>query len=173
MFARATAIELAVRCGAIAVGHLRHAKTSEIELLAASSTIAVLKPGMVFQTGPTFAASGRAMIDAGVAPAIASGYHAELSPGYNMQFVMLLACRLYQLRPEEAITAATINGAYALRAAGAVGSLEAGKQADVLVMDVPDYREVAYYAGANIVEKVLKRGEVVYDSRNGNSEDGD
>ena len=97
-------------------------------------------------------------------PALGSNYHAELNPGYNMQLILLLACRLYGLRPEEAIIAATINSAHALSIAESAGSLDPGKQANILILKVSDYHEVAYHAGVNIVEKVIRHGETVYDA---------
>lgn len=166
-FALSSAVPLAIRAGAVSVANLRWITPDERDTLAASSCIFVLKPGVALQTGMSSAAPGRELIDAGGIPALASGYHAELSPGYNMQLMMLLACRLYRLRPEEAINSATINSAYAVGAAKKVGSLEAGKQADLLILKVSDYHEVAYYAGVNIVEKTIRKGIVVYDSSDG------
>ena len=81
-----------------------------------------------------------------------------------MQLVVLLACRLYGFSPEEAISAATINSAHALCLGSHVGSLEPGKQADILILKVSDYHEVAYHAGVNIVEKTILCGETVYDA---------
>jgi imidazolonepropionase len=160
-----TAAVLATRGGVMALGTVHQATREELDALAAASVLAVLKPGLSFQIGAAYKEPGRAIIDSGVIPALASAYHAELSPGYNMQFILLLACRLYGWRPEEAISAATINSAYALRAEASIGSIETGKQGDVLILNVSDYREVCYHAGINVVDKVVKRGAVLYDSK--------
>jgi imidazolonepropionase len=161
-FAPSSAAPLAVGAGAVSVGNLRAVTSDEIRALALSSTVAILKPGAALQIGISAAAPGRSLIDAGVIPGLASGYHAELSPGYNMQLILLLACRYYRLRLEEAINAATINNAFAIGADASIGTLEAGKQGDLLVLKVSDYHELAYYAGVNVVDTVVKRGKVVY-----------
>lgn len=162
LFSSRSAVGAALDCGAISVGNLRHVTRDEIALLSRSATIAVLTPGMALQLGLAHAAPGRELIDAGVIPALASGYHAEFSPGYNMQLILLLACRLYRFRPEEAIIASTINAAHALRVESSLGSIETGKQADLLILEVSDFREIAYYAGVNIVRTVIKRGEIAH-----------
>jgi imidazolonepropionase len=80
-----------------------------------------------------------------------------------MQTAIALACRCMGLTPAEAISAATINGAHALRCAGRIGSLECGKIADIVILDVSDYRELAGSLGTNLVHLVMKRGEVIYE----------
>jgi imidazolonepropionase len=77
-----------------------------------------------------------------------------------MQFVIALACRVLKLTPAQAIAASTINAAYAIRRDDRVGSLEPGKQADLLILSVPDYRHLGYRFGTNLVSKVIKRGQV-------------
>lgn len=77
-----------------------------------------------------------------------------------MQFVIALACRNMKLTPAEAIAASTINSAYAIRRSDAIGSIEVGKQADMLILSVPDYRQVGYRYGTNLVKQVIKRGRV-------------
>ncbi len=103
----------------------------------------------------------RRLIELGGALALAS----DLNPGTcwceSMQFIIALACRYLKLTPAEAINAATVNAAHALNLGQYVGSLEVGKQADVLLLDVPDYRHVGYRFGTNLVETVVKRGQVV------------
>ncbi len=159
-----SAVSLAIEAGVTSTGGFRNITFEEIQGLAASSTIAVFRPGLEFQTGMRFERPGRAMLDAGVIPGLASAFHAELSPAYSMQMILLLASRCYRFSAEEAISAATINNAYALRREALVGSLETGKQGDVIVLNVSDYRELGYYAGINVVDKVFKRGMLVYDA---------
>ncbi len=77
-----------------------------------------------------------------------------------MQFVIALACRILKLTPAQAIAAATINAAHAIRRADRIGSIEPGKQADLLVLSVPDYRQLGYRFGTNLVKQVIKRGKV-------------
>ena len=163
-FSESSAVPLAIRTRTNSVEVDRRVREPEIAMLAESSTIAVFTPGVDLQTGLSRHAPGRAMVDSGVIPALASRYHPELSPAYSMQMILLLASRLYRFTPAEAITAATINSAHAIGVEDTVGSIETGKQADVLILQVSDYRELAYHAGINVVEKVIKRGMVVYDS---------
>ncbi|HEY6074784.1 MAG TPA: amidohydrolase family protein, partial [Anaerolineales bacterium] len=89
----------------------------------------------------------------------------DINPGTawceNMQFAIALACRAMRLTPAQAIAAATINAAAAIARADRIGSLEAGKQADLLVLNVPDYRHLGYRFGANLVQTVIKKGKVV------------
>ena len=158
-----SAVSTAVRWGALSVANFRSVTDEDIQMLAASSTLAVFKPGYLLQAGLSYPAPFRRMMEAGVIPAMGSSYHAELSSGYNMQLMLMLACRLYQMTPEEAISSATINAAFAIGAEESVGSIECGKQADVLILSISDYREVAYYSGVNMVETMVKRGQLVDD----------
>ncbi len=158
-----SAVHLAVESRALSVTGFRALGQNQISTLAESPTVAVFTPGVTFQLGMQFPGPGRAMVDAGVVPGLASAYHPELSPGFDMQLMILLSHRLYGFTPEEAISAATINNAHALRKESLIGSIETGKQADVLVLGVADYHEIGYYPSINIVEKVFKRGMLVYD----------
>jgi imidazolonepropionase len=103
----------------------------------------------------------RELLQAGGMLALAS----DLNPGTawceSMQFVIALACRAMRLTPAEAIAAATINAAAAVARADRIGSLEPGKQADLIILAVPDYRHLAYRFGGNLVQQVIKKGEVV------------
>ncbi len=152
---------LAVELGATSADHLVCTPDDEIELLAKSNTIAVALPGTPFGLGHHQYTPARRIIDAGGALALAT----DLNPGTcwceSMQFVMALACRFMKMTPAEAIAAATINAAHAVGLGHRVGSLEVGKVADVLILDVPDYRHLAYRFGVNLVDRVIKGGEVV------------
>ncbi len=131
--------------------------------MAEANVVAVLLPGTTFGLGKTDFADGRAFVDENVPVALGS----DLNPGTcwceSMPFIIALACRFEKLTPAEAIVAATINAAHSLRLAERVGSLEPGKLADILVADVLDYRHLAYRFGANPIERVIKRGQVVID----------
>jgi imidazolonepropionase len=155
------AIQAAVEHLASTIDHLEYATASEACLLAGSSTMATLLPCASFQSGGAYAPA-RAMIDAGVALALASNFNPLLTPTLNMQTVVALACLRMGMTAAEAISAATINGAHAVGRAGRTGSLEPGKLADLLILDASDYRELARRFGTNLVHMTMKRGEIIY-----------
>lgn len=152
---------LAVELGAVSADHLVCTTDGQLQTLAASNTIAVSLPGTPFGLGHAHYTNARRLIDLGGALALAS----DLNPGTtwceSMQFIIALACRALKLTPAEAINAATINAAHALSLGEYLGSLEVGKQADILVLDIPDYRHLGYRYGTNLVETVIKRGQVI------------
>ena len=161
-FSRSGGAKLAVELGAVSADHLEHANSEDIDLLAHSTTMATLLPGPVFHLGLDRYAPARELIDRGAAVALATDFNPETSPSSNMQTMLALACAGMRMTPAEAITAATINGAHAAGLAGKVGSLEPGKQADVLIFHAGDYREIPYHFGVNLLAMTMKRGEVVY-----------
>ncbi len=152
---------LAVELGATSADHLSCTTDEEIGLLADSDTVGVLLPGTPFGLAEDHYAAARTMIDAGVAVALAT----DLNPGTcyceSMPLIMALACRRLGMTPAEAIVASTINAAYAISLGHEVGSLEAGKKADLLILDAPDYRHLAYRFGTNLVQTVIKAGRIV------------
>jgi imidazolonepropionase len=155
-FAHTGAARLAVELEAVSADHLEQAGEEDIRALAQSNTIATLLPGSVFHLGLRTYAPARALIEAGAAVALATDFNPGTSPTYSMQMVLSLACTEMRMTPAEAITAATINGAHALRLADRVGSLEPGKQGDLLVLNASDYRELPYYFGTNNVRTTIK-----------------
>jgi imidazolonepropionase len=155
------AAALAAEMGAHSADHLEHLNRSSIPLLARSKTVAVLLPGSVYFLGGSKYAPARALIEAGAAVALATDYNPGTSPVWNMQMILSLACTQMRMSPAEAIVAATVNGAHALGIAGRTGSLEAGKQADFLVLDAADYRETGYYFGVNLVALTVKSGRIL------------
>ena len=146
--------------GAVSIDHLIYVDEEQAALLGRSGTVATLLPGSVFYLGGERYAPARRLIDAGVPVAIATNYNSRTCPSHNMQMAIALACRAMRMTPAEAICAATINAAHALRRAGRVGSIEYGEDADLLVLSAPDYRELAYHFGVNLVETTIRRGEV-------------
>ncbi|MGQ9516178.1 MAG: imidazolonepropionase [Anaerolineae bacterium] len=152
---------LAVELGAVSADHLVCTPAEEIALLAHSDTIAVSLPGTPFGLAHREYTPARAIIDQGGALALAT----DLNPGTcyceSMPFMLALACRYMRLWPAEAIAAATINAAYGIRRGNRVGSLEVGKQADIIILDLPNYRLLPYRFGTNPVKMVIKRGQVV------------
>jgi imidazolonepropionase len=156
------AARLAVELGATSADHLEHATAADAAALAASETVATLLPGSVFHLALERYAPARMLIDAGAAVALATDFNPGTSPTLSMPMVIALACRMMKMTPAEAIAAATINGACALGRAAQCGSLEAGKDADAIVVNATDHRELAYYFGANPVEATFKRGRLIY-----------
>ena len=128
--------------------------------------VATLLPGANFHLGLGQYPPARKLIAAGAAVALATDFNPGTSPTLNMQFVLSLACTQMGMTPAEAIAASTLNGAFALRRADHVGSLEAGKQADLIVLNVEDYREIPYYFAVNHCVMTAKRGEIIYSRPN-------
>src|ERR1700691_2666303 len=155
-FARTGAARLAVEMEAVSADHLEQAGDEDIRALAQSNTIATLLPGSVFHLGLSTYAPARALIEAGAAVALATDFNPGTSPTYSMQMVLSLACTKMRIPRAEAISAATINGAHALRVADRAGSLEPGKCADLLILNVNDYRELPYYFGTNNVYMTIQ-----------------
>jgi imidazolonepropionase len=157
-----SAARLAVELDAASVALQDHATADDISALAQSSAVVILTPAVALQRGCERGITARSLIDHGVAVALATGYHPCLNPNCNLQFVLWAACRHLGMTPAEALTAATINAAHALRCGGLFGSLEAGKSADLVLLDASDYRELAHCAGQNLVVTAIKRGRILY-----------
>jgi len=143
------------------VDHVDHVDDSDISLLARSNTIATLVPGANHFLGLGKYPPARKLIDTGVAIALATDYNPGSSPTTSMPFVLSLACTQMKMSPAEAIAAATINGAWALRLQKGKGSIEPGKDADLAIFDVKDYREIPYWMPANPCQAVVANGELV------------
>jgi imidazolonepropionase len=151
------AVELATKHNAITVDHLEKTGDRGISALKNSQTIATVLPGCsLFLNHPY--ASARKMIDAGIPLAIATDFNPGSQMSYSMQMMMTLACTQMRMTPEEAITAATLNGAAALGMSNEIGSIEIGKQADFVLYNVHDYRFIPYHYATNHVWKVVKNG---------------
>ena len=156
------ATRLAVELEAASCDHLEHVNAGDIKALAKSRTAATLLPGCDFHLGLKQYAPARELIEAGAIVALATDYNPGTSPTMSMPMILSLACTQLRMTPAEAIAAATINGAYALRREKHIGSLEAGKQADLAVFEVEDYREIPYYFGMNRCWMTMKRGQIIY-----------
>jgi imidazolonepropionase len=155
-------VEMACRAGATAVldlGRLSHAQAHHF---AGSGTMAVLLPGRTFHGGQASYAPARALIDQGAAVALATGFDNISSPTASIPMVMALACRHMRMTPEEALTAVTVNAAHALGLGSRVGTLQYGMQADLLLLDCRDYREIPLYFGMNPVAMVMRRGQTIF-----------
>lgn len=138
--------------------HVDHVDDHDIELLSRSSTIATLVPGANHFLGLGKFPPARRLIDAGVAVALATDYNPGSSPTMSMPFVMSLACTHMKMSPAEAVAAATINGAWALLLQKRKGSIEPGKDADLAIFDVSDYREIPYWIARNCCAAVTASG---------------
>lgn len=149
--------ELAAKVGAISAEHLLKASDEGIEKMAEAGVIACLLPATALFLREE-AAKGRKMIDAGVPVAISTDCNPGSSPTTSMPLVMNLACILMRMTPAEAITAATYNAACAIQVEDKVGSLEVGKQADIVLWNVSNYQELQYLFGVNHVKSVWKKG---------------
>jgi imidazolonepropionase len=151
---------IAVELGVVSADHLVKTSLEDISIFGKSTTVAVSLPCTPFGLAEKSYSPARAFLDADGILAIAS----DLNPGTawcgDMQFVLALACRYLHLTPAQAITAATINAAAAIQCSDRLGSIHAGKQADLLILNVPDYQQLGYRFGTNLVQTVIKRGHV-------------
>ncbi|NDJ76103.1 MAG: imidazolonepropionase, partial [Chloroflexi bacterium] len=155
---------LAAELGAASVDHVVATTPDDIAALAASDTVAVSLPPTPFGLAHTDYTPAQAFLDAGAALAIATDCNPGTGWNESMQFVMALATRYLRLTPAQALAAATINAACAIRQEDRVGSLEMGKQADLVLWQVPSYPFLSYRFASNLVQTVIKRGQVVYRS---------
>jgi len=157
--------KMAIELAATSIDHLDAISDEEIALLAESSTIGVVTPTVNFNFGSHEFADARKLIDAGCAVAVSTDYNPGSAPCPSLPNAMAIACRYQKLIPSETFNGATINAAFAVGLGDKTGSLEAGKQADILIFDTKDYREIAYEFGGNLVEKVLKNGRIVSEKK--------
>lgn len=140
--------------------HMDHVHDDDVAQLAKSDTVATLVPGANYFLGLKDYPNARRLIDAGVPVALATDYNPGTSPTISMPMAMSLACTHMKMLPAEAIAAATINGAWALRIADRKGSIEAGKDADLAMFDGNDYREIPYWFGANRCSMTVANGVI-------------
>jgi imidazolonepropionase len=152
--------ELAGRMKAASADHLEHITPEGIAALREGGVVATLLPGVSFFLNHRYAPA-RQLIDAGVAVAIASDFNPGSCMSYSMPMMMTIAVTHMGMTPAEALTASTLNAAAALDCSDTVGSIDVGKQADLLVADVPDYRHLSYHFGANHVSATIKNGTLL------------
>ncbi len=156
--------ELAAELGAASADHLLKVSKQGIKALAKKQVVAVLLPATALVLMEKEYAPARDLISGGVPVALATDYNPNCMTE-SMQLVMTLACLNMRMTPAEAISAATINAAHAINRAHLVGSLESNKQADIVIMDVPNHAHIPYHFGVNLVEKVIKSGKIVYSAQ--------
>jgi len=156
------ATQMGIAMNAASCDHLEYLKAADIRALGKSRTAAMLLPGCDFHLGLERYAPARELIDAGAIVALATDFNPGTSPTLSMPMILSLACSRLRMTPAEAIAAATINAAFSLGRDQKIGSIEVGKQADLGVFEVADYREIPYYFGVNTCWMTMKRGEIVW-----------
>ena len=152
---------VAMSVGATSIDHLDAISEEEITQLAASDTIGIVIPTENFSAGKTKFANARKMVDAGCVIALSTDFNPGSAPCPSQPMAMAIACRYQNLLPTEAFNAATINAAFAIGVGEKVGSIEVGKQADLLIIDSDDYRSVCYEFGGNLVEHTIVKGALL------------
>jgi imidazolonepropionase len=158
--------ELAAELGAVSADHLLQASDQGIRAMAAADVVATLLPATAFSLKEPYA-RGRFIIDSNCPVALAT----DLNPGScfteSIPLVFALATLYMDITTEEAITALTINGAAAIDRADTTGSIDVGKNGDVIILEFPSYQYIPYHIGVNTVEKVIKMGNLVFDIQKG------
>jgi imidazolonepropionase len=154
--------ELAAEVGAVSADHLLHASDEGLCAMAQAGVVATLLPATAFSLREPYA-RGRFMIDAGCAVALATDFNPGSCFSESIALVAALAALNMNLSPEEIVTALTINGAAALDRANIIGSIDPSKQGDVIILENPSYRFIPYHLGLSTVEKVIKKGTLVFD----------
>ncbi|HEY4481565.1 MAG TPA: imidazolonepropionase [Candidatus Brocadiaceae bacterium] len=160
-FKGTSGVELAAELHATSADHLDYVTDAGIKALIKGNVIGVLLPGVPFFLMTDKYAPATKMIDEGLAVAIATDFNPGSCPTENMTLILTLACLKMKMTPEQAINAATINGAHALEMADSIGSIEKRKKADIVILDVDDYNCLPYHFGVNHVDTVIKNGKVV------------
>jgi len=156
--------ELAAEIGAVTADHLVAVSDKGIKKMKEAGVIPILLPATTFSLGLKKYAPARKMIDAGLPIVLATDFNPGSSHCDSMQTVISIACIEMDLLPSEAITASTLNAAYSLELGNKIGSIQAGKQADILIMDMPSYKYLPYHLGSNCVDMVIKKGRVVFNN---------
>ncbi|MEK7805898.1 MAG: amidohydrolase family protein, partial [Planctomycetota bacterium] len=145
--------------------HLDNIKHRDILKLKKSNIVCVLLPGVPFFLMKDNYAPGRKMIEEGLPIALATDFNPGTCPCGNIQMIITLACLKLGMTPAQAINAVTINAAHAVGMADRIGSIEVGKQADIIILDIQDYNQLPYYFGTNHVKNVLKKGRLIVENK--------
>ncbi len=158
--------ELSAEIGAISADHLVAISDIGITKMKEANVMPILLPGTTFSLGLKKYAPARKMIEAGLPIALATDFNPGSCHCDSMQTIISIACIEMRLLPSEAIVASTINAAYSLELGDKIGSIEVGKQADILIMDIPSYKYFPYHLGSNCVDKVIKKGKLIKNNEN-------
>lgn len=154
-------VSMALEYEATSIDHLDFVTEAEVAMLAKSDTMAVLCPSVNFHSGSIQFPNARRLLDTRAAVALSSDFNPGSSPCSSMPLVMAVACRYLKMSPAESLNAATINAAFACGTGTIAGSIEKGKQADLLILKSDDWRSAAYELGGNPIERVIKNGRLV------------
>ncbi|GAB1422626.1 imidazolonepropionase [Anaerolineales bacterium] len=152
------AVEMGLALGATSLDHLDVSTSEDLQRIAESDTLAVMIPTVNFNLGQTHFADARSFIDRGGALALTTDVNPGSAPCPSQVLVMAIATRYQRVLPSEALCACTLNAAHAIGMGERIGSIEAGKQADLVLLNVPDYRYLSYYFGDTPIQSVMKRG---------------
>ncbi|MBZ2174098.1 imidazolonepropionase [Schnuerera sp. xch1] len=155
--------ELAAEIGCVTADHLVAASDRGIKMMAEKGVIANLLPGTSFNLQANKFAESKKMIKEGVPVALSTDYNPGSCPTENMQLIMSFASIIMKMTPEEVITGATINGAASLKLEDRIGSIESGKNADLVIFDAPNFEYIIYHYGINHTDKVIKNGRIVFE----------
>ncbi len=155
---------MAASLGAVSADHLDHVSPEQLKLMKEHGTVAVLLPGVPFYLNSNDYPDVKTFHKAGVPIALATDFNPGSCPSYSMQMMITLACLKMKMSAAEAVTASTINAAWAIDRGKRIGSLEPGKQADCIILDVENSSQIPYFFGANLVKTVLKKGQVVFNN---------
>lgn len=158
-------VPLAIRLCVTSADHLDNIKHRDILKLKKCGIIGVLLPGVPFFLMKDNYAPGRKMIEEGLPIALATDFNPGTCPCGNVQMIITLACLKLGMTPAQAINAVTINAAHAVKMADRIGSIEVGKQADIIILDIRDYNQLPYYFGTNHVKKVFKKGRLIVEDK--------
>ncbi len=161
-FAHSWGAEIAAELGALSASHLGHASREGLEAMKNAGTIAILLPGTGFGLGKVEFANARELMDMGLEVALATDFNPGSSMLHSLPIVTSIACSFMKMTPAEAVRAITLTAAKALAREDEVGSIEPGKQADIVIISSPSYRYVPYFVGGDIVERVIKKGKVIH-----------
>ena len=161
--------ELAAEIGAVSADHLLFMSEKGMEAMAEKGVVATLLPGTAFFLFLGRYAPARQMISRGVTVALATDFNPGSCMTESLPLITTIACTQMRMTPAEAILGITLHAARALRQEKEVGSLEPGKQADLVVLDIPDYRHLSYHFGVNHVWKVVKKGRLAWEAESAHS----
>jgi imidazolonepropionase len=156
--------KLAASLHAVSASHLDHISREGMDAMVRSGTVAVLLPGATFFLGSDTYVPASSMIERGMAVALGTDFNPGSCYTESMQIILAIACIKMKMTPAQVINAATINAAHAVKRADIIGSLEVGKQADVIILDAPNHKSLPYHFGVNLVQTVIKKGKIVYDA---------
>lgn len=152
---------LAASMGAVSIDHLENISDNDLDLMASNGTVAVFLPGVPFFLQSSIYPDAKRFINKGIPVALATDFNPGSCPSYSIQMMITLAVFQCGLTIDDAVIGATLNAAKAISREKEIGSLKAGKKADIIILDIKSYKEIPYYFGTNLVKKTIKNGRVI------------